>query len=201
MNRKLIARQLCILAKNVLAEESDYVYDPDHKHKPKGGHWEKTEKGWSQKKEEKKDKGKKEEKTTNKPSRGVSDDFLSDRNLEYKIMDIDMTDEFANSLLDKAESLEVEHSYDYQQLKHNILKGIMRNEKTSAKALRRAYEANPHKGEACYQVAHHPNTDGETLLKAFKNRYCSSQDKIDIVQHKNFPKEAIDLFVNGSKNK
>ena len=52
MNRKLIARQLCILAKNVLAEESNYVYDPDHKHKPKGGHWEKTEKGWSQKKEE-----------------------------------------------------------------------------------------------------------------------------------------------------
>ena len=52
MNRKLIARQLCILAKSVLAEDSDYVYDPDHKHKPKGGHWEKTEKGWSQKKEE-----------------------------------------------------------------------------------------------------------------------------------------------------
>ena len=52
MNRKLIARQLCILAKNVLAEDSDYVYDPDHKHKPKGGHWEKTEKGWTTKKQD-----------------------------------------------------------------------------------------------------------------------------------------------------
>jgi hypothetical protein len=59
MNRKLIARQLILEAKKLLAagkKDSDYVYDPDHKHKPKGGHWEKTEKGWSQKKEEKKKK-------------------------------------------------------------------------------------------------------------------------------------------------
>ena len=56
MNRKFIARQLILEAKRLLAagkDDSDYVYDPDHKHKPKGGHWEKTEKGWSQKKEEK----------------------------------------------------------------------------------------------------------------------------------------------------
>ena len=66
MNRKLIARELCILAKSILAEDSDYVYDPDHKHKPKGGHWEKTEKGWSQKKEEKKDKSKEKSKIDSK---------------------------------------------------------------------------------------------------------------------------------------
>ena len=64
MNRKLIARQLILEAKRLLAagkDDSDYIYDPDHKHKPKGGHWEQTEKGWSRKKEEKKDKKKKRE--------------------------------------------------------------------------------------------------------------------------------------------
>ena len=64
MNRKLIARQLILEAKRLLAagkDESDYVYDPDHKHKPKGGHWEKTEKGWSQKKNNQHDKKKKGE--------------------------------------------------------------------------------------------------------------------------------------------
>ena len=53
MNRKFIARQLILEAKRLLAagkDDSDYVYDPDHKHKPKGGHWEKTEKGWTTKK-------------------------------------------------------------------------------------------------------------------------------------------------------
>lgn len=32
------------IAKKIAA---DYIYDPEHKHKPKGGNWFKTEKGWS----------------------------------------------------------------------------------------------------------------------------------------------------------
>ena len=51
MNKKIIARELILTAKELLADtKSDYVYDPDHKNKPKGGGWEKTEKGWTQKK-------------------------------------------------------------------------------------------------------------------------------------------------------
>ena len=51
MNRKMIARELVLVAKNLIAEDKDgYVYDPDHKNKPKGGGWEKTEKGWTQNK-------------------------------------------------------------------------------------------------------------------------------------------------------
>lgn len=51
MNKKTIARELILTAKELLADtKSDYVYDPDHKNKPKGGGWEKTEKGWTQKK-------------------------------------------------------------------------------------------------------------------------------------------------------
>lgn len=54
MNKKMIARELVLVAKKLIAEDKDgYVYDPDHKHKPKGGGWVKTNKGWSQKKEEK----------------------------------------------------------------------------------------------------------------------------------------------------
>lgn len=30
-----------------IAEESDYKYDPEHKHKPEGGGWERTQGGWS----------------------------------------------------------------------------------------------------------------------------------------------------------
>ncbi len=53
MNRKMIARELVLVAKNLIAEDKDgYVYDPDHKNKPKGGGWEKTEKGWTQNKGE-----------------------------------------------------------------------------------------------------------------------------------------------------
>lgn len=53
MNRKMIARELVLVAKNLIAEDEDgYVYDPDHKNKPKGGGWEKTEKGWTQNKKD-----------------------------------------------------------------------------------------------------------------------------------------------------
>ena len=51
MDQKLVARELILTAKSLLADKSDYKYDPDHKHKPQGGGWEKTEKGWTQKKE------------------------------------------------------------------------------------------------------------------------------------------------------
>lgn len=51
MDQKLVARELILTAKSLLVDKSDYKYDPDHKHKPQGGGWEKTEKGWTQKKE------------------------------------------------------------------------------------------------------------------------------------------------------
>ena len=49
-NRKLVANALLAVAKAVKAE--DYRYDPEHKHKPQGGGWQKTEKGWSKVKKE-----------------------------------------------------------------------------------------------------------------------------------------------------
>ena len=57
MNKRLVARELLLIAKNLIAEDKNkYIYDPDHKHKPQGGGWEKTEKGWTQNKREKKEK-------------------------------------------------------------------------------------------------------------------------------------------------
>lgn len=57
MNKKMIARELVLVAKKLIAEDKDgYVYDPDHKNKPKGGGWEKTEKGWSKNNKKEKDK-------------------------------------------------------------------------------------------------------------------------------------------------
>ena len=54
ISRKLIASSLLKVAKSVLAkDEDDYRYDPEHKHKPQGGGWQKTEKGWSKQKKEK----------------------------------------------------------------------------------------------------------------------------------------------------
>ena len=40
-----MAGELLSAAKQILA--ADYVYDPSHKKKPRGGGWHKTEKGWS----------------------------------------------------------------------------------------------------------------------------------------------------------
>ena len=66
INKRLVARELLLTAKELLADtKSDYVYDPDHKNKPKGGGWEKTEKGWTQKKEKRDLMGRTEE-TINK---------------------------------------------------------------------------------------------------------------------------------------
>ena len=47
------------IARQILADDYDYTYDSEHEKKPSGGGWEKTEKGWSKKKEVK-DKGKTE---------------------------------------------------------------------------------------------------------------------------------------------
>lgn len=35
------------VASTVLAAEPDYVHDPEHRNRPKGGGWRKTDKGWS----------------------------------------------------------------------------------------------------------------------------------------------------------
>ena len=51
-----VVREIILIAKSLLAENSsEYKYDPDHKHRPQGGGWEKTEKGWTQNKKEKRD--------------------------------------------------------------------------------------------------------------------------------------------------
>lgn len=52
MNKVLVARELIRIAKNIMAEDYDYIYDPDHKQKPGGGYV-KTEKGWSKGKSDK----------------------------------------------------------------------------------------------------------------------------------------------------
>lgn len=66
MDQKLVARKLILIAKSLLADKSDYKYDPDHKHKPQGGGWEKTDKGWTRNKKEKRDLLGRTEETINK---------------------------------------------------------------------------------------------------------------------------------------
>lgn len=78
MNKKLTARELILIAKDLLADTKyDYVYDPDHKNKPKGGHWEKTKEGWSQNKNKKKPKTK---------ERDIHD-VIKDKNTDSKTLE------------------------------------------------------------------------------------------------------------------
>ena len=53
--RDRIARRIATAMANrrIVADGDDYRYDPEHKHKPQGGGWQKTEKGWSKQKKEK----------------------------------------------------------------------------------------------------------------------------------------------------
>ena len=62
-----VAREILRIAKSVLAESDyDYVYDPEHKKRPVGGGWEKTDKGWTRNKKEKRDLLGRTEETINK---------------------------------------------------------------------------------------------------------------------------------------
>ena len=63
------------IAKKILAEDYEYQYDPEHKVKPAGGGWTKTEKGWQKgKSEDKEDKPeKKEEPKSEKPKAELTD--------------------------------------------------------------------------------------------------------------------------------
>ena len=48
MNRKKLANQLLILAKQLVAlSDAPYRYDPHHENQPEGPGWQKTDKGWS----------------------------------------------------------------------------------------------------------------------------------------------------------
>ena len=48
----MIANELLKIAKAVQAEDYNYSYDPEHKKKPAGGGWAKTDKGWQKGKSE-----------------------------------------------------------------------------------------------------------------------------------------------------
>ena len=54
MNKHLFAaREMVRVAKALIAYSYGYIYDPEHRNRPEGGGWEKTDKGWSRGKEEK----------------------------------------------------------------------------------------------------------------------------------------------------
>lgn len=47
-SKRLIASELIKIAEELIATDADtYKYDPEHKNKPDGGNWHKTEEGWS----------------------------------------------------------------------------------------------------------------------------------------------------------
>ena len=52
--RLMVARELNKMAKELIAKDYEYIYDPDHKKHPGGG-FQKTEKGWQKGKQEKKE--------------------------------------------------------------------------------------------------------------------------------------------------
>ena len=117
MNKKMIARELVLVAKKLIAEDKDgYVYDPDHKHKPKGGGWEKTERGWSQKKE----KGLAQEKDEDRSS-----------SLDFSKLNIYKRQKMAESNQTKPEVLE-KLSNDESE---NVRKSVTCNRNTPAKTL------------------------------------------------------------------
>jgi len=55
------------IGSEILADNKDYKYDPDHKNKPVGGNWKETESGWTTKKQEKTP----DRKRQNTPLRGM----------------------------------------------------------------------------------------------------------------------------------
>jgi hypothetical protein len=50
--RLTIAKELNKIAKELVADDYEYIYDPDHKKHPGGGYT-KTEKGWQKGKQDK----------------------------------------------------------------------------------------------------------------------------------------------------
>ena len=70
IKKLIIARKLLRLARLLLAKQDDYkyIYDPEHKKRPYGSGWVKTEKGWSKSNERKE----KEHSGIGKYDRGIS---------------------------------------------------------------------------------------------------------------------------------
>lgn len=52
MNRHLFAAREMLKAAKAILSEYEYIYDPEHRNRPEGGGWEKTQGGWSRGKEE-----------------------------------------------------------------------------------------------------------------------------------------------------
>ena len=154
MNKKMIARELVMMAKNLVADEADYKYDPDHKHKPQGGGWEKTEKGWSKK--EKKELT--QEKDKDRPS---SLDF-SKLNV-YKRQKIAESDETKPEVLEKL-------SNDRSE---NVRRGVAWNKNSPSKILEKL--SNDESEVVREYVANNKNTPVKTLEKL-------SNDESDFVR-------------------
>ena len=53
MNRRILAAKALLATAKAILASKDYIWDPDHRKRPEGGGWEKTEKGWTQKKRQK----------------------------------------------------------------------------------------------------------------------------------------------------
>ena len=67
MNKEIIAKELVIIAKSLLADDYQYQYDPKHESRP-ASNWEKTEKGW--------EKGKSDNDSLVKPSDKVNQQYV-----------------------------------------------------------------------------------------------------------------------------
>ena len=47
MNNKILTAKALLATAKAILSDYDYIYDPDHKKRPGGGGWAKTDKGWS----------------------------------------------------------------------------------------------------------------------------------------------------------
>ena len=78
------------LARVVLGSDPDYIYDPEHRNRPKGGDWHKTDKGWS-----KAEVSKSSETSTNElenKSKNTRENIASDKNTPVNVLEKLSTD-------------------------------------------------------------------------------------------------------------
>lgn len=105
MENAKIAKELLRMAKDLMAEDYQYHYDPKHEHRP-AGNWEKTEKGW--------EKGKSE----NNSDSGSGKETPSSSYIEQDVLD--MVEDYNNGSLSEADTIKL-----FQELVKNELVWLM----------------------------------------------------------------------------
>ena len=204
-----IAKELNKMAKELIADDYKYIYDPDHKKHPGGGYV-KTEKGWQKGKQDKEQEKNENDKVDEKKSQWqvkvqkisseTKEKIAKDKQCPSKILDFLAKDEdnhvrflVAGNQNTSTETLDkLANEKNYQ-----IRWEVAENPNTSAKTLSKLSEDE---NEGVYQaVAYNKNASPETLEYIYDRideKYVGTNNEVYAIQaiakHKNTKSDTLD---------